>query len=188
MFSKKYTKDYRLEPSMNARGRLTDETIYCGAYYDFRAAPAQRKKSAAVLLVQTLLAVATMSVPLFSNGDYARKFYLFLPLALLLVPCYLLILALVRLRTYRPPLTRKQSDLLAGRARFGALLLLLFGAAGAVASTVYYFLEAPRGLDALACALSIVRLADGIWAFSTRRAFEMVALDPPSKSEEGASS
>ena len=173
MISKKYTKDYRVEARLTKRGAVRDEAIYCGDYFTFTRPREDVRRSfrylTAAELGMTLLAILPMCVPC----AYCKQMYIVLPLVLSLIPIYLLLTALNRVRTAGESVTREHRDKIANRFPTGALLQLILAGIVLAGSIVFVFIGELLTIDWIFSALAVLRAAASVLIFLRRREFAM---------------
>ncbi len=168
MVSRKYTKDYRLEPYLDRKGRLRDRAVYCGLYYTFCDDRREVRRSACQLAALNAIATFSTVLPLCFPCDYFRQFYLVLPQAFLLLPLYFLWAALYRVFTAEEKVTREHRDKIMNRIPVAGVFLLIFSVAVAVGSVVYAVIGSMRGADWLAAACAVIRLVPAVLIFRLR--------------------
>lgn len=126
MVSRKYVKDYRLEDSLDARGRFRSKAVYIGGDYGF-----ERPEQATARAKWTVFGLSFGSCLLFigallPNSLAARTMYCVLPLAASAVPLAIGMMGAYALVTAREPFRREQADKISQRLPIAALLTLIF--------------------------------------------------------------
>ena len=185
MSSRKYTKDYRIEPYLDRKGRLRDRAVYSGLYYTFCQDRREVQKIAWLLSALTLLATVTVVLPMCFSCDYFRRFYLVLPQAFLLLPLYFLWAAILRVFTAGEKVTQEHRDKIVNRIPSAGWAFLILSAVCAIGAVVYALIDAPHGADWLAGACSLARLIPALLLFLMRGKIQMENVPlPPAESED----
>lgn len=178
MISKKYTKDYRVEARLTKHGRVRDEAVYCGEHFRFARPIEDVRRSfrylAAAELVMALLTILPMCFPC----NYCKQMYVVLPLVLSLIPVYLLLTALYRVRAAGETVIREHRDKIANRFPAGALVQLIMAGLVFAAGVVFVFVGELRTIDWIFCALAGLRAVLAVAVFLRRRDF---AMEPAEK-------
>ena len=126
MVSKKYIGDYRLEDSLDARGRLRSTAVYIGGDYGF-ADPAQACQKARLCALWLQLSAWLLFIgALFPKSAASRAMCCVLPLAVCALPLGIGAVAVCRLLAVREPFTRERADKISQRLPIAALLTLIF--------------------------------------------------------------
>lgn len=174
--SRKYTKDYRVEARLTKRGAVRDEAIYCGQYFIFSRPREDVRRSLYLLAAAELGVALSVIAPMCFVCAYCKQIYVALPLALSLLPVYLLFSALYRVRTAGESVIHEHRDKIANRFPIGALLQLIAAGLVLAAGVVFAFVGELKAIDWIFCALSLPRAAASVLIFLRRRDFEMEAV------------
>ena len=185
MVSRKYAKDYRIEPYLDRSGQLRDRPVYCGDYYLLTNSPEEIRKFFRLLIGLNILTAVTVVLPMFFACEYFKQFYLTLPQAFLLLPVYFLFAGAWRVHTAGEKITREHKDKIANRIPYAGLFLLILSIACAVGSIVYVIVGQPQGADYLALACTAVRLIPAFLIFRMRGTLriEQIPFRPTDETE-----
>lgn len=176
MVSRKYTKDYRIEPYLDRNGRLRDRSVYCGAYFTFDAPLPEVRRTMWLLAGLNLFITVTVALPMAFACSYFRQFYLVLPQAFLFLPVYFTWAGLLRVYTAKDKVTREHRDKIVHRIPVASLFTLILSAVLGIGTVIYACLGGLQGADYLAAVCSFLRLIPAIWAFLLRKRFPMKEL------------
>lgn len=126
MVTRKYLKDYRLEDSLDERGRLRTRAVYVGGDYVFSMPQRAGKRQRWTILLLNVACWLLFFGALLPSSTASYTLYCVLPF----VACVLTLLyesaAVGSLMTAKEPLKREQADRLSGRLPTTALLTLIF--------------------------------------------------------------
>lgn len=161
MKERKYLKQYKVNGSMDARGRTRYETEYIGEYYAFPDGTPDARARALGLLPMLTLWWALAVVYLKTARETGRCMYALLPLLMALLPSGYAAVGLFDAFGVRERLTLPQRDQSFGRvmrACAGAGILSLVGAVGCVVrvtlagawATAWHEVALPLGMALLA--------------------------------------
>ncbi len=173
MISKKYTKDYRVEARLTKHGRVRDEAVYCGEHFRFARPQEDVRRSFRYLAAAELGMALLTIVPMCFPCAYCKQMYIVLPLVLSLIPVYLLLTALNRVRTAGETVIREHRDKIANRFPAGALLQLILQGLVLAAGVVFVFIGELNAIDWVFTALAVLRAALSVLIFLHRRDFAM---------------
>ena len=140
--SKKYLSDYRIDEKPDpATGRVQREVVYQGEYYTFLLQDAALRKAKILFGALVLLCVAALILALTANAPCARRWYVSMPLVVMVFPLFFLAESCVIFYTAKEQVTREKKEKITGRAtRCAALCAFfsLFSVAGHIVSMVLY--------------------------------------------------
>lgn len=176
MISKKYTRDYQIEPYLDRRGKLKDRAVYCGISYHFLAEYAEVRRSALKLLLLTAVLTLTLFPPLLMKNDYVDALYNALPLVVTLLPLCMLWRGIIRVYSAKGEnVTREHHDKIVEWIPAGAVILTVICAISIVCTVIYLILRwdyaAMREWISIACA--VVRMVLAMLILPLRKAFPM---------------
>lgn len=187
MVSRKYTKDYRLEPYLDRKGRLRDRAVYCGLYYTFCEDRGKVRKAAWQLTALNAIATLSVVLPMCFRCDYFRQFYLVLPQAFLFLPLYFLWAAIYRVFTAEEKVTQEHRDKIMNRLPTAGVFLLIFSGVSVVGTVVYAVIGILRGADWFAAACAVIRLVPAVLIFRLRGKLRLEDIPiPPSSPEKNS--
>lgn len=89
MRKKEISKYYKLEPKMDIKGRVKEEAVYVGGYYDFTDQVFSRANAGSRLFTTSLLLMALLIIGTFPDGTGLRQVYIALPYICTLIPAAL---------------------------------------------------------------------------------------------------
>lgn len=178
MVSRKYIKDYKLEDSLDARGRIRSKAVYIGGDYGFERPDQASTKAKWTVLGLNLGAWLLFIGALLPNSLAARTMYCVLPLAAAALPLALGTMGAYALMTTREPMRREQADKISQRLPIASLLTLIFSGAALLGFCAMLIFSAGKALpgDAVFAALTaglVAASALSLWLsrrFKTRRA------------------
>jgi hypothetical protein len=178
MVSRKYIKDYKLEDSLDARGRIRSKAVYIGGDYGFERPDQATAKAKWTVLGLNLIAWLLFIGALLPNSLAARTMYCVLPLAAAAFPLGLGTMGVFALMTAQEPMRREQADKISQGLPIASLLSLIFSGAallGFCAMAIFspgQMLAGDAVFAALSAGLTAVS-ALSLWLsrrFKTRRA------------------
>lgn len=183
MVTRKYTSDYRMEFSMDSRGRVREIPVYCGAYYRFEAEPEAVRKSTLWLIVLLLATAVTTLLPMLIRNEYAREFYAFLPQAFALIPLYMFAASLWRILTVKGDVIREHRDRIVSRLHNASVFFLVVSVLSAVGAIAFLIIDEPGKTDWAMIAVNLLRLPIAWLFFPMGKRFAMKQVDTPKTSE-----
>ena len=110
MAGKKYTRDYRLNDSLDERGRIRTETEYIGVYFRYAAGADAARGACGRMLCLTGGAAACFVLSLLPRSTASLTLYVMLPYLFTALPIGLLLAALLRLRGRGERLDHRAAD------------------------------------------------------------------------------
>ncbi len=175
MVSRKYTKDYKVEYTENAKGKLRPIAIYCGDYYNFVKSDHAVNKAKYKLLVFSVISLISIVSTLCFETNALRTMYVSLPHAVSLFPLSFLLMAVYNVFMLKRPYTREQNDKTVNRLKSSSLLLMIFTTLAFSMQIVNFIVDAEKLLmpqDVIyTCILLIAVLSSG-YVFSLRNHFD----------------
>ena len=181
--TKKYTADYRMELSMDAKGRIREKPVYCGAYYRFEQPNESVRKSTVILVLALLAAAATVLIPMFIKNECVRQFYAFLPQAFALIPLYMFAASLLRIFSAKDEVIREHKDKIVCRLRNASVFLMVVSVLSAAAAIAFLIIDTPVTKDYVMIVINFLRLPFAGLLLALRKRFEVTEIDTPKISE-----
>lgn len=185
MVSRKYAKDYRLEPYLDPSGRIRDRAVYCGAYYVFVAPMPVIRKRMLWLIAATVLYTACVLVPLLTPNLLTRQMYVMLPQCFAMIPVYMFSAAIWRIATAVKPVIREHKERIERRMRMAVIVALVFGAISLIgAIAALYIVDGSGATDWLVAVCSLIRTTLCILMLPLRTGFLMKESENTPKDSE----
>ena len=175
MVSRKYTRDYRIEPCLDRNGHLRDRAVYCGTYYAFRADRDLVRRSMWVYMALAILVTATVILPMCFRCECMHRFYVIFPQIFLLLPVWFLWAGL-RLFFVEEKTTREEKDKIANRIPVASLFLLILSVISLGGAVAFLILETPAVADWFAVICSLLRVVPAICCVLLRKRVQMYEL------------
>ena len=125
MARKKYARDYRLNESLDERGRIRTEAEYIGVYYRYVSGTEAARSALKTLLGMTVLAWALFLCSLLPHSTASLTMYVMLPYLFAALPLGMMTAALLQLRAAGERLDHRTADLAGERVPACCLWLLL---------------------------------------------------------------
>ncbi len=148
----RYSKDYRLTDSVDARGRIHTETEYIGQHYVFGTGQEKARAAGKKLAVLCALAWLGFLAALYPSSLAGRTLYASLPCAFSALPLWLLSTVAVTALRVREPFVHRDADRFNLRLPSAAVFTCVFAAAAVLG-----------GILALVLAESAVSMEDGVF-------------------------
>ena len=137
----RYSKDYRLNDSLDERGRIRTEAEYIGKHFRFRRSGAARQAAKKTLALCVLAWIGFLAA-LYPVSDVGRALYAVLPCAFTALPLWMLTATAASALRVKEPFVRREQErftvrfpaaallaaILPGLALLGGGLRMLFGA------------------------------------------------------------
>lgn len=158
MVSRKYTSDYRLEDTIDARsGKLVSRAVYQGQWFRFCLPEDVVKRTARIYAALTALCAALLALPLLFDAGCMRAAYVALPFVALVLPLFYLAAGCWRLMTAKGRVTREHRDKTVERLRGASIAMCALSGVSMVGLIVYWCLQGFGRADA-ACLISALAL------------------------------
>lgn len=125
MARKKYARDYRLNESLDERGRIRTEAEYIGVYYRYVSGAETARGALKTLLGFTVLAWALFLCSLLPHSTASLTMYVMLPYLFTALPLGMMTAALLQLRAAGERLDHRTADLAGERVPACSLWMLL---------------------------------------------------------------
>lgn len=184
MSRNKYVKDYRLEPTVDEKGKIRTKAVYVGGEYDYDLDPGTVSRSRRVLVSASVLGWIAFISALIPKTALFRSLYFALPFAFCALPLFLVSeTALLDTRNV-PPLEHRTADRLSAGLTYRAVLFLLFSAASVVGYAVWMVLNFRSAVpaDAAPGVSSALLLVCAAAVFAVRKKF---STHPAGKEQDG---
>ena len=173
MARRKYVKDYKLNQSVDERGRLRSEPIYVGSYYVFRESAADVKAQAKKSLAACIGAWAAFIGSLFLNTGAMRLFHVSLPYAFTAIPLWLLTSVTIKAYKASGKLQHRDSDEMNTRypaCSMWSAILPIFALLGMLVAVIFNIGSLVRADIAFALLASVV-CACAAYCFTKKSTF-----------------
>lgn len=125
MARKKYARDYRLNESLDERGRIRTEAEYIGVYYRYVSGAETARGALKTLLGFTVLAWALFLCSLLPHSTASLTMYVMLPYLFTALPLGMMTAALLQLHAAGERLDHRTADLAGERVPACSLWMLL---------------------------------------------------------------
>ena len=140
MARKKYVKDYKLNHTVDERGRIGSKAEYVGAYYVFRESKDAVKKQARKSLIACAAAWAAFAASLFLNTGSMRLLHISMPYAFTAIPLWMLTGVSIKALRIKGKLQHRESDEMNQRypaTSMWTAVLTLFALLGMVIAVIF---------------------------------------------------
>lgn len=185
MVSRKYAKDYRLEPYLDSSGRIRDRAVYCGSYYVFEEPMSVIRKRMLWLIAATVLFIVCFLVPLLIPNLMTRQMYVMLPQCFALIPIYMFCAAIWRIATATKPVIREHQERIVRRMRMAVIVALVFSLISLIGAVVALFIVDGLGAaDWLVAACNLIRTVLCVLMLPLRSGFLMKESENTPKPSE----
>ena len=185
MVSRKYAKDYRLEPYLDSSGRIRDRAVYCGAYYVFEAPMPVIRRRMLWLIAATVMYTACVLVPLLIPNLMTRQMYVMLPQCAALIPVYMFSAAIWRIATAAKPVIREHKERIVRRMRMAVIVALVFSGISLIGAIVALCIVDGLGAtDWLVAVCSLIRTVLCVLILPLRTGFLMKESESAPKDSE----
>ena len=142
----KYSRDYRLIDSVDARGRIHTETEYVGENYGFREGERAARTAAKRMAFFCALAWLCWLAALFPPSTAMKTLYAALPCAFTALPLWLFSSAVVTALRVRVPFVHRDADRLNFRLPAAGMFSALFPAFALLGELLSLFFARPAVL------------------------------------------
>ncbi len=187
MVTRKYTKDYRIETTVDLRGRLREKVVYCGAYYRLSEPQSTVRKHFKKLLLLTVLIILTVVLPMAIYNSYLNRFYVFLPHGFAVIPVYLCLAAMRRIcMAKEKQITREHKDKIVLRLERAGMFLMVVSVLSLAVIPLYLVLEKPGVTEWLMMGLTLIRVALAYLLLPMHKCFAMEELPPTPEDTESS--
>ena len=173
MARKKYVKDYKLNQTIDERGRISSKAEYAGAYFVFKESKETVKSQAVKSLTACGIAWAAFIASLFLNTGSMRLFHISLPYAFTAIPLWLLTDVCFKARKTEGKLQHRESDEMNQKYPASSMwvaVLTLFALLGMLVAVIFGAGDLVKADVAFALLASVV-CACGAYCFSRKSTF-----------------
>lgn len=173
MARKKYVKDYKLNQTVDERGRLKSEPEYVGSYFVFSESADTVKAQAKKSLAACGIAWAAFAASLFLNTGSMRLFHISLPYAFTAIPLWLLTDVCIKAMKTVGKLQHRESDEMTQKypaASMWTAVLTIFALLGMVIAVIFKIGSLVKA-DILFALLASVVCACGAYCFKNKNSF-----------------
>jgi len=184
MVSKKYLKDYNIERTPDAKGRMRNRAVYVGGYYTF-SPPVPKSDKIIIALLTVVSGLAFIGVFILRT-QAAHIWYVMLPFVLIMLPMYMLFLAAFSLLFSKEVMIRYDSDRISSRLCPSALIAAALAAVSLV-GFVIALLTLHEGFvtdDLIFCALALVVAVTSAFVYWKFRLVKAVKTDKTIEMDE----
>ena len=173
MSRNKYVKDYRLEPTVNEKGKIRTKAVYVGGEYDYDLDRETVRRSGRVLASASVLGWIAFVAALVPKTSVLRSLYFALPFAFCALPLFLVSETALFDARKEPPLEHRTADRLSAGIVFRSVLFLVFSAASVVgyAVSVIRNFRSAVPADIVAGVSSALLLVCAVAVFAVRKKF-----------------
>lgn len=178
MAKRKYVKDYKLNQTVDEKGRLKSEPQYVGGYFVFKESLETVKAQAKKSLTACGLAWAAFGASLFLNTGGMRLFHVSLPYAFTAIPLWLLTEVSIKAFKAKGKLQHRESDEMNQRypaCSMWAAVLPLFALLGMLIALIFNIGNLVRA-DIVFALLASVVCACSAWCFTKKSTFATESL------------
>lgn len=169
--SGKYKDDYLLREELDERGRLRLAGEYVGPDFTFVYDGPELARAKRLTLWGTVLAVLCVLFPLCVSGAMVRSPYVMAPAVIAVIPAARLGIHVFRLRTARPPVTRRGKDGL--ETASVALGLMALALVSLVCQIVFYVREPFEPISLAVTAATVLQFLSALLAYRQKEYLEM---------------
>ncbi|MBP5271032.1 MAG: hypothetical protein ILO42_08760 [Clostridia bacterium] len=182
MLGGKYTKDYRLENTVDEKGRQVTTAVYVGRYYVFSASGDEVRRGRIAILLSAAAAAVFMLCGLlfYDNRGFASQYYTIVPFFVCVFPLMYLFFGVNSAFAFTGGYTREKKDHTGDRIAKCSFLGMLFSGAALAGIAVSAVLkltgieERPLTLNSVFfIASAVLTFVSFIVAFSNRKSVAM---------------
>ncbi len=188
MSRKKYINDYKIEREIDSKGRVRSTARYDAGYYRFVNDPGTVVRKRKVVAAACVAAWAAFVAALIPASAAMHLPYYTLPFVFTAVPLFMLSDACVLLFREKPPLKRRTADKFSKRFLSCSVALLVLSGGSAIGFAAGALTQWARftAADAVPAVSSLILFGSAAIVFTTRSAFETVAMEAPAPPEADA--
>lgn len=163
MLSSKYVKDYRMDTSVDDRGKTREEMVYIGPLYCWDMPEEVFYRLKRQYLAGSILAWLVFVASLWPYSEISRIWYVILPYCCLLFPLFFISVAVHNMISAPCPFSREKKDKTVGRLKGSFMAGMVLSGGAAVGQAAGCLLMKDEHLTAIAITGTDVLMIAATW-------------------------